>query len=192
MKIEKGKAGYIPAQKRRAGLQTAVGFGLVAILLITGYIQTHNRLNLFTVIAILGCLPTCQALVRLITFLPHKTIEKEKAEEIHMNAALLTTAFDLIITSKEKIMPVDAFVISGHTVFGYASSPKTNPIKAAEYIRDTLARNHYAQVTVKIFPDYKAFLSRVEGLNNMVTVDASLADRTQEQAIRNIILTLSM
>ena len=57
--------------------------------------------------------------------------------------------------------------------------------------KNILAENHYTKVTVKIFSEYVPFLSRVEGLNNMIEVDHS-ADKELEEAIRQIILNISM
>ena len=116
---------------------------------------------------------------------------KQIAEEILEKSSLLTTAFDMVITSRDKIMPVDAVVISNHTVFGYAHDPKTDTEMAAKHISDILAENHYTKVTVKIFSEYVPFLSRVEGLNNMIEVNHS-ADKELEEAIRQIILNISM
>ena len=64
-------------------------------------------------------------------------------------------------------MPLDAVVVSGHIVCGYASNPKTDEAALARHIKDILKDNHYDKMTVKIFHDYTAFLSRAEGMNNM-------------------------
>lgn len=191
MKMKKGQAGYISAQKRKLGLQTLLEFGVVVLLLIIGYVITHTKMNLFTLVAVLGCLPASKMLVEFIAIFPYKTIDKAVAEEIEEKAPLLTTAYDLVITSKDKIMPVDAVVISNHTVFGYARNPKTDPAEAAEYIKSILAENHYSKMTVKVFSEYVPFLSRVEGLNSIIQVNHS-ADRKMERAIRRILFNISM
>ncbi|MDO4312931.1 MAG: hypothetical protein Q4C52_07585 [Eubacteriales bacterium] len=191
MKMEKGQAGYIAAQKRKLGLQALLGFGLVLLILIVGYIVTKTRVSLFTVIAVLGCLPAAKVLVEFVAILPYKTIEKKVAEEIDTKAPLLTTAYDLVITSRDKIMPVDAIVISNHTVFGYAKNPKTNPEEVAKHIKNILAENRYSKTTVKVFSEYVPFISRVEGLNSIIEVNHA-ADKKLERAIRKIILNISM
>ena len=112
MKIEKGTPGYLNARKIRLLLLTLLEFAIVIALLVLGYMQTGTRLNLLTVVAIVGCLPACKVLVGLITLLPYRTADQDKAAEIREKAPLLTTAFDLVITSREKIMPVEAVVIS--------------------------------------------------------------------------------
>lgn len=191
MRIKKGQAGYLSVRKKSLGLQALFGFILVAGLLITGYMRTQSRMNLFTVLAVLGCLPSAKALTEWIAVLPYNTIEKQIAEEILEKSSLLTTAFDMVITSRDKIMPVDAVVISNHTVFGYAGNPKTQPEETAKHIKNILAENRHVGVTVKVFADYVPFLSRAEGLNSIIEVNHS-ADRKLEEEIRRILLNISM
>ena len=57
MKIQKGDAGYLRRRKRLLILEAVVSFGLVAALVIAGYVTTKTKLNLLTVVAVLGCLP---------------------------------------------------------------------------------------------------------------------------------------
>ena len=102
-----------------------------------------------------------------------------------------TTEDDMIITSSQKVMPLDAVVVSGHIVCGYASNPKTDEAALARHIKDILKDNHYDKMTVKIFHDYTAFLSRAEGMNNMAAVEQKESLR-REKKIRKIILNISM
>lgn len=191
MKIKKGYPGYIRARKIRLLLLTLLEFAIVAALLILGYVQTGTKLNLLTVVAILGCLPACKVLVGLITLLPYRTADPEKAAEIRSKADLLTTAFDLVITSREKIMPVEAFVISENTVCGYAPNKKTDPESTAAYIKSILEGNRLTKITVKIFPDYKPFLARAEAMNSIAMVDGA-EHKKRERRIRRILLNIAM
>ena len=77
MKIEKGQPGYIRARKQKLLLMTVLEFAVVIALLVLGIMQTGTRLNLLTVVAIVGCLPACKMLVGLITILPYRTIDPE-------------------------------------------------------------------------------------------------------------------
>ena len=49
MKIQKGDAGYLRRRKRLLILEAVVSFGLVAALVIAGYVTTKTKLNLLTV-----------------------------------------------------------------------------------------------------------------------------------------------
>ena len=190
-KIEKGEPGYIRARKARY-LAWAIGeFAIVIAVLVLGYVQTGSKMNLFTVVAVVGCLPASKMLVEYITMAPHKSIEPEVYKELEEKAKLLTRAYDLVITSTEKVMPVTALVISGHVVCGYAKSEKTDEVKCARLIKDMLKHNGYDKITVKIFRDYHAFLARAEGMNNIAAVEKK-EGRRREMSIRSLILTLSM
>lgn len=123
MRIEKGQPGYLNAQKVKYLIWALGEFIVVVGLVVLGYIQTGSKLNLFTVAAVVCCLPAAKMLVEFITMAPHKSIEPEKAAEIREKGSLLTQVYDLIITGDEKVMPVDVFVISGHTVCGYTKAP---------------------------------------------------------------------
>lgn len=191
MKIEKGQPGYLKAERNKLLAQTLIEFVIVVVLLIVGYVQTGTKLNLFTLVAVLGCLPASKVLVELITIFPYKTIDADKAAEIKEKTPLLTTAYDMVLTSREKIMPVDAIVISGGTICGYSKSKKVKPEETASYIKKMLQENRFDKVTVKIFPDYVAFLSRAEGMNSIAEIERE-DTRKKEKKIRKIILNLSM
>ena len=191
MKIEKGQPGYIKAQKTKYLIWALAEFGIVIAILVLGYMQTGSKMNLFTIIAIVGCLPASKMLVEFITMSPHKSISVEKYNEIEEKAALLTRVYDLLITSSEKVMPVTAIVISGHTVCGYCESLRTDEVKCARYIKEMLKNNNYDKVTVKLFHDYNAFLSRAEGMNSIASVEQA-ENRKREKGIRKLILTTAM
>ena len=191
MKIEKGQAGYIKAQKNKLLAQSFISFGIVIAIFLLGYLQTGTRLNWLTFIAVLGCLPAAKVLVGLIAIAPYKTIDSGKAAEISSKAPLLTIACDMVITSRDKIMPVDAVVISGNTVCGYASNSKTNPEEAARHIKDILNENRIFKVTVKIFSDYASFLARAEGMNSIAEIERT-DTKSKEKKIKGIILNISM
>lgn len=191
MKIEKGQPGYVNSQKTKY-LIWAVGEFIVVIALVAlGYIQTGTKLNLFTIAAVVCCLPAAKMLVEFITMAPHRSIEPERYAQIQEKASLLTKVYDTILTSKDKVMPVDAFVISGHTVCGYTKSPKTDEVKAAKYVKEMLQKNKCEKVTVKIFHDYTAFITRVEGMNNIASVDQP-ENKKREHKIKNLILSTSI
>lgn len=191
MKIEKGNPGYIQTQKKRYLIWSVAEFAIVVALVILGYVQTGSKMNLLTVVAVLGCLPASKMLAEFITMAPHKSIAQEKYQEIDQKAPLLTRVYDLIITSSEKVMPVDVIVISGHTVCGYTSNEKTDEGKATKYLKELLAKNGCEKVTVKIFHEYVPFLSRAEGMNNIASIEKS-DQRRIERKIKRIILSTTM
>ena len=191
MKVAKGDAGYIRSRKRKILLKTILEFGIVAALLILGIIETGTRQNLLTIVAVLGCLPASKALVELIMMLPHHSISEEMAAEIELNASLLTTAYDMVFTSEKKIMPVEAIVISGNTICGYSSNTKVDMNFIVNHLKQYLHSNRFDKVSVKIFDNYTAFVTRAEGMNNIATIEKNDTKR-YEESIRQILLNISL
>ena len=191
MKINKGDAGYIDSRKKRVILKTVLEFGIVAALIGLGYWQTGTKLNLLTVVAVLGCLPASKALVEVITIFPYKSIDHSVAEEISQKADLLTVSFDMVLTTHDKIMQVDSVVISNNTICGYTSNQKTDIAFAAKHMKQMMYNNHFTDVSVKIFDNYTQFLSRAEGMNNIAAIDKNDVKK-HEAALKNLILNISL
>lgn len=191
MKITKGCAGYVDKRKKQLITMAVIEFGIVIAIFILGYVQTKTRLNLLTVVAILGCLPASKALVGVITIFPYKSVPNKVRREIDVKGHLLTPVFDTVITSYEKVLPVDCFVISDNIVCGYTHHKKVDAEYAARHIKVMLEQNGYQKVTVKIFQDYTKFIARVEGLNSMRKVDHEQNQR-KEEGIKRVLLNISM
>lgn len=191
MKITKGNPGYINKRKKNAILKAVLEFGIVIALFILGIIETKSRQNLLTLVAVLGCLPASKALVEVIMIFPHHSIKSEVAEEIKSKTTELTTAYDLVLTSEKHIMPIDCVVISDNTICGYTSSKKIDAAFSAKHIKQILGANQYTKVSVKIFDNYTAFLTRAEGMNNIVSIDKP-DTKQKEDGIRRVILNISL
>jgi len=144
-----------------------------------------------TVVAVLGCLPASKAMVGVIARFPYPSIDPDRAKEIAKISRHLTVCYDTVITSREKIMPADCFVISGHNLYGYTHYEKVNPEELAKHIRSILSQNGYTGLTVKILNQYAPFLARVEGLDNIAAVEQEDTKQT-EQEIRQLLLNISM
>ena len=164
---------------------------LIIGLLVAGYMIFDSRLNVLTIIAILICLPVCRTLVNLIMLLPHTSISESTEMEISGKTENLTTLFDLIITSEKKAMKIDSIVISRNVVCGYAKSPKYDTDDAAKHIKSILEQNGIEKVTVKIFKDYVAFLSRAEGMQSIASIEKNEPGR-REKEMEQLILDISL
>jgi len=191
MKQMKGTAGYIKAKKKKTLLFTIFEFGVVLGLIVLGVMTTGDRLNLLTLVAILGCLPASKKLVEFIMIAPHHSISEEMAAEIDLNAELLTRIYDLVFTSEKNIMPVECIVISNNMICGYTSSQKTDIAVLTEHLKQYLYANQLTDVSVKIFDNYVAFETRAEGMNKIASIEKKDTSET-EQLIRSVLLNISL
>ena len=190
-KTEKGTPGYLSYKKRIEIIRTIIYFGIVAAIFLLGYFQTKTRLNLFTVAAVLGCLPAAKALVDVIVRLPYRSVDKKIVSDLSEKAGNLTACYDLVFTSTEKIMAVDCIVVSGSTIFGYTHYAKTDPEETQKHIKNILDENGFTGFTVRILREYKPFLARAEGLDHIAAVEK--ADTVaQDKKICAILLNVSL
>lgn len=187
----KGEAGYIRKQKRFLIFKTIIQFGVVAALFVLGLVQTKTRLNLLTIVAILGCLPAAKTLVQLIVIIPFKSISEEKYMDLEQKAPTLTRSYDMVVTDSNHFMPIESLVILDNTVCGYTSHPKTDVNVANKHIKEILLQNQYDKVSVKIFNDYTAFITRAEGMQNMAAVSRP-DSRKKEEGIKRVICQISL
>ena len=190
-KFPKGNPGYIKKRKQNRILKTVLQFGIVVALLILGIVQTDTRLNLLTLVAVLGCLPASKSLVEVIMLFPHHSIEDTKGNKIKEKTSNLTTIFDLVFTSEKYIMPVDCIIISDNTICGFSSNKKTDTAFAAKHIKQILYANQFTNVSVKIFDDYTTFMKRAEDMNKLADVE-NKGVKNKEDKIRQIILNISL
>lgn len=191
MKIQKGTAGYISAKKRQLALIIGVAAVIIIGLIVAGYVVYDSRLNWLTVVAIFICLPVCRTVVNLIMLIPHTSISENTEMEISGKTENLTVLYDLIITSEKQAMKIDAIVISRNVVCGYSKSSKLDTDYAAKHIKTMLEQNGIEKVTVKIFKDYVAFLSRAEGMQSIASIEKNEPGR-REKEIEQLILDISL
>lgn len=190
-KVIKGNPGYLDYKKKVEIIRTVIYFAIVAAVFILGYSQAHTKKNLLTVAAVLGCLPASKALVGVISRFPYPSIASIRAEEIKSKTGHITVIYDMIITSREKIMPVSCIILSGNTIFGYTDSEKVDLKYAATHIRGILNQNQFSDASVKILNNYTAFLARAEGLDSIAAIE-KVDTKELEEKMAQIILNISM
>ena len=186
--MKKGRPGYLDSQKKKEILKTAMMFGLVIAIMATGYLTTHTKNNLLTVVAVLGCLPAGKSLVGVITRWPYHSIGQKEAEEIGRVARTLPVVYDLVVTSYEKIMPIDCMTVSDHVMIGYTRSKKTDPAYAQKHITQILSQNGYQKMTIKIYENYETFLQRLRELEAL----GHERNEEREQKLLGIVLNISL
>ncbi len=191
MKRDKGEFGYIKSQKIKRGLTTLVMFAIPITIFLTGFFITKTRLNMFTFVAIMGCIPAARAATGFIMMLmqnPASGDLKEKVEQVNGNVLIL---YDMIFTTYQKTVPVDAAAVSGTQVIGYVSSEKADLSFGEEHIREILKNNKCKSVGVKLFREEKRFLDQLKQMNQKQSEHESTGSRKAEyicDVLRAIVL----
>ncbi len=165
----KGEPDYIRTQKTYEVIRTILYFGISLSLFAAGFITTGNRLNLLTVVAVLGCLPASKSAVNMIMFLRCRGLGREAAARIAPCEGNLDCLYDMVFTSYSKTFEVGHMVVRGNTICGY-SEKKDFPEKEFQaHLEPMMKTDGHKNVTVKIFTDLGKYRER---LMQLQTLDA--------------------
>ncbi len=200
-KVKKGCCGYLRYAKLKSVAVTFVLFLIPLVIYVTGYLQTKTRLNLFTFVAILGCLPACKSLVNTIMLLMQRSPKAEVCREAARAAGDLTAGYELVFTAYEHTTPVTALVICGDQVVCYTPEEKADAAYLEKHISRILTLNNFASAQVRVLKDFKKYLQRVEELRKRqdhyregitFTPDERYPQLSREELILHTLLAISL
>ena len=160
----KGEYGYLAAEKKRRILITAILFSVPLLIFFSAILYFHTRLTVWTVVAVVGCLPACKSLASLIMIFRAKPVSADVYHKIHEHAGELTMSYEMYMTFYEKSANIDAFAICGNTVAGYSSDPRIDASFMEKECQKILRGNGF-KATVKIFTRLDPFLERLDSMN---------------------------
>ncbi len=160
----KGEFGYLASEKKRRILITGILFAVPLLIFFSAILYFHTRLTVWTVVAVVGCLPACKSLVSLIMIFRAKPVDASLYRKIHAHAGELTMSYEMYMTFYEKSANIDAFAICGNTVVGYSSDPKIDASFMEQECQKILRGNSF-KATVKIFTRLDPFLERLDSMN---------------------------
>jgi len=182
----KGTRNYLKTQKGYEILRTVIYFAISLSLFIAGYVATKDRMNLLTVVAVLGCLPASKSAVDMIMYLRYKGCFLENAKKIEEHAEGLQGLFDMVFTSYTRNYQVAHMVVKGNTICGFTEDNNFQEQEFNKHITDILKVDHYKEVSVKIFSDIEKYTERLEQLKQLDT------DETNTQGIMNTLKNVAL
>lgn len=163
----KGMENYLNTQKKFEIMRTLLYFGISAALFIAGYLQTKSRINLLTVVAVLGCLPASKSAVSAIMFLRFKSCDPKHAEKIKKHSDGLAVLFDCIFTSYKKNFRVSHLAVRGNTVCGFSEDADFQENEFYAHINNILKLDGHKETTVKIFVSLPKYTERLEQMKTL-------------------------
>ena len=166
-RVSKGNFGYFRSEKRRRLIITAILFAVPLFIFFTSWFYFKTRMTVWTVVAVVGCLPACKSLVEMFMFLRYKGCNEQDAAQIAAHTDGLTGLYDMVFTSYEKNYVIHHITICGNTLCGYTSDPKFAEQAFYKHIQNILKKDNYREVTVKIFHDLDKYLKRCEQLKDL-------------------------
>lgn len=171
----KGTKNYLSSQKKYEVIRTLIYFGISISLFAAGYITTKTRLNLLTVVAILGCLPASKSAVKMIMHLRYRSLSSSACETIEAQSEGLTVLYDMVFTAYERNYAVGHLAMRGNTLIGFTEDPKFQDKAFYTHIEQIFKKEVITGISVKIFSDLKKYTNRLSELKEL-SVDDSLEE----------------
>lgn len=184
----KGTRNYLNTQKKYELLRTVLYFAIPISLFVAGIIQTEagvsgdlhgfalfraglanpeSRINLLSIVAVLGLLPASKSLVSAIMFLRFHSLTGDAAQQAEAAAGDLQTLYDCVFTSYKKNFAVGHLAVRGNTVCGYSERSDFEENDFYKHIGDILKLDGHKEVTVKVFTDLKKYTERLAQMGSL-------------------------
>ncbi|MCM1044923.1 MAG: hypothetical protein NC417_05400 [Candidatus Gastranaerophilales bacterium] len=160
----KGSKGYLNTQKKYELFRTLLYFAISFSLFAAGWITTGDRLNLLTVVAVLGCLPASKSAVETIMFFRFHSCDERTADQIDRHTKGLASLYDMVFTSYTKNYRVDHMTVKGNTICGFSSQKNFEEQEFSKHIDGILKAENYKDTTIKIFTDLGKYMDRLKQL----------------------------
>lgn len=171
--IQKGTYGYIEKRRKFEIIKTLLLFMIPLSLFAAGIIATHSRLNILTIVAVLGMLPASKSAVIMIMYIKGHGISKEDYETYEPYMKDLKTSYDNIFTTYEKTFEIPSMVVRCGNVCGI-SAKKYDSIGALEkHIEATLKQEGYI-VNCKIFEKTEQYIERLKSISELTEDEKDL------------------
>lgn len=183
----KGSFGYIQNRKRFTAVRTVLYFALSISLYVAGYVTTGSNKNLLTIVAVLGCLPSCKSAVNFIIFLRAKGCSRELRDAVKKFDTELTSFYDLYFTSYQKNYQVSHMVLKGNVLCGITENVKCDVNEAQKHLEQMLLQDGIKNMTVKIFSDRRKYIDRLSQLLELETEENKNRDE-----IVNLLYSISL
>lgn len=163
-KYTKGQYGYRNYRKKvEIGKVLICLAFIMAQLAVRAFVEEAAWKNILTVMAILSVLPMANVASPLLASFPYRTPDQafyRKASGYEGRCRLL---YDLILTSREHVMPMEAVAVHQTGVFALCTARKLDLKKSEGFLKDTFTGNKL-DLKVKILLDENAFFHRLDTL----------------------------
>lgn len=157
MTKKKGEYGYRKYFKIKNGIIIGFFVFIILLLFISSKLTKNADISrILLVSSILMVLPMANLLSPFLVVFKYKSFEYEKIKEYLEDKHFL---FDIILTMKEQVMPLDVIYINEERIFGILSN-KADKSKTEEFIKERMKIGGI-KVSVKIcdsFSEMKKFI----------------------------------
>ena len=165
-KAVKGNYGYLNAKKNQVIIRTILFFGIALALFFAGYLTTGTKKNLLTVVAVLGCLPSCKSLVNMIMYFRATGCSEKARDAITPIEGRLIGMYDMYFTSYQKNFALSHMIVEDKVILGYTESEKCDCRACEEHLQTMLKQGGFKDMTIKISNSLASYCEQLRNLND--------------------------
>ena len=160
----KGTKGYLKSQSKYEIARTCLYFAISLSLFIAGIVATGDKMNLLTIVAVLGCLPACKSAVTMIMYLRYKGCLAEDMAKLSALPAELTQLWDLVFTTYDKNFAFSHASIQGNTVILYSNNNALDEEACLKHLQNAMVLDGIKNITFKVFTDLDKYMLRAKDI----------------------------
>lgn len=184
----KGTFGYIAHRKKAEVIKTVIMFLIPLSLFLAGLIATKSRLNVLTIVAVLGMLPASKSAVLMIMYLKGHGITQEDYALYAPCMKDMICSYDNIFTTYEKAYEIPALVVRGGNICGISAARYDKIHDLEKHIENCVRQEGYS-VNVKFFDKKEAFLERLKSIS---ALSESEKEEAADIAIRQVLFDITL
>ena len=180
MRKEKGDYGYRDSSRRMRMMITAILVAAILAQVAARFLAKEQAAkNILTVMANMAS--------PLLASWRYRTPPEEFHKKMMGYEKKCVILYDLILTTKEFVLPMDGIAVHSGGVYAYCTAKKADPVKAEKSLNVLLAASRL-EPHVKVFKDEKSFFRRLDSLTSETD---SEKDETVEYEVQ-VLKSLSM
>ena len=186
MKQQKGCKYYRKNTKRQRLIIAFILLAAIIIQVVLSKVLSGTYSIFFTIMAILTVLPFGVILSPLIAILKYNSRTKEEYSSVDIYSDRGIILYDIILNTREQIMPLDFILINKDSIFVYLSNKSIRIDKTKAYIYDII-KSSKMKLKINIYTELNMYM---KALSRLEKIEA--ADKEKLQDIAYIISNLSM
>lgn len=183
--IKKGDYGYRKLYKIQSLIIIIVFIAAILLQVFLSKIYSGRSISkILIVMAILTVLPMANLASPFLASIKYNTPKVNEYKKIAVFEDSLYLIYDLILTMREQIMPMDYIALSDNEINLYMSSKKASKELAAEFIYKNL--KVYDKNKIFIYDDIDGFIAKLAKMNSYG------GSKNSCENIKNILLSISI
>ena len=163
-KIKKGEYGYRNSFKRRQLFKIGILVLFILAQLGARFLTDSQPLkNILTVMAVVTVLPAANLASPLVAIFNYHTPPESFYQEFHPYEEKFQVLYDLVITTKDYVMPMDAIIVHPTGVYAYCINKKINIPDGEKALNEMFAAQRL-DPNVKLTKELSTFEKRAKSL----------------------------